>query len=120
MSKIVIPLSAVVLALLAGCGTRQPDVVIVPQAAPVVTAPATASPPIVTSSAALRSGFGRIESMNAVATASAGGTAPGAMQRLGIRMEDGSLQIVDTSSPGFAIGNRVELTRDGYIRPHPQ
>lgn len=119
MGKVVISLSAVALALLAGCGTRQPNVVVVPQAAPVVTAPA-ASPPVVTSSAALRSGFGRIESMNAVPTASAGGTAPSAMQRLGIRMEDGSLQIVDTSSSGFAIGNRVELTRDGYIRPYPE
>ena len=122
MSK-VLPLSVVALALLAGCGSRQPVVVVPP--APVVTtppatAPATASVPVVAPSATLRAGFGRIESMTPVQTASAGGTAPTAMQRLGIRMEDGSMQVIDTTAPGLAIGDRVELTREGYIRRHPQ
>ena len=118
MSKI-LPLSVVALALLAGCGSRQP-VVIVPPAPVVTTPPATASVPVVAPSAALRAGFGRIESMTPIQTASAGGTAPTSMQRLGIRMEDGSMQVIDTTAPGLAIGDRVELTREGYIRRHPQ
>jgi hypothetical protein len=35
-------------------------------------------------------------------------------------MDDGSMQVVDTPSTGLSIGDRVELTRDGFIRRHPQ
>jgi hypothetical protein len=52
--------------------------------------------------------------------ASAGGTAASSMQRLNIRMDDGSMQVVDTPSQGLSIGDRVELTRDGFIRRIPQ
>jgi hypothetical protein len=121
----VLPLSVVALALLAGCGSRQP-VVVVPPAPVVTTPPATATTPpaatvpVVASAPALRPGFGRIESMTPVQTAaSAGGTAPTSMQRLGVRMEDGSMQVLDTAAPGFVIGDRVELTREGHIRRHP-
>ena len=120
----VLPLSLVALALLAGCGSRQPVVVVPP--APVVTTPpaspaATApSAPVVASVAPVRAGMGRIESMTPVQTASAGGTAPSSMQRLGIRMDDGTLQVIDTPSSGLAIGDRLELTREGYLRPHPR
>jgi hypothetical protein len=113
------------LALLAACGSRQstPIVVVPPQAqpAPVVTgAPAaSAAPAVVQSVAAVRPGMGRIESIAPAATASAGGTAASPMQRLNIRMDDGSMQVIDTPSPGFAIGDRVELTREGYIRRIP-
>jgi hypothetical protein len=41
------------------------------------------------------------------------------MWRLGIKMDDGSMQIVDTPSTGLAIGDRVELTREGFIRRFP-
>lgn len=114
-------LSLAALALLAACGSRQPtSVVVVPAAAPVVTTAPAATTPVVAPAAALRPGFGRIESMAAVATAaSAGGTAPSSMQRLNIRMEDGSMQVVDTPSGGLTIGDRIELTREGYIRRHP-
>lgn len=120
----VLPLSVIALALLAGCGSRQPVVVVPP--APVVTTPpaspaATApSAPVVASVAAVRPGMGRIESMTPVQTASAGGTAPSSMQRLGIRMDDGTLQVIDTPSSGLAIGDRLELTREGYLRPIPR
>lgn len=112
------------LALLAACGSRQttPVVVVPPQAppAPVVTAPAaSAAPAVVQSVATVRPGMGRIESIAPAATASAGGTAASPMQRLNIRMDDGSMQVIDTPSPGFAIGDRVELTREGYIRRIP-
>ena len=114
-------ISVIALALLAGCGSRQPVVVVPP--APVVTAPPAAAPapaaPVANQVAAIRPGFGRIESMSPVQSASAGGTVPTAMNRLGIRMEDGSMQVIDTASPGLAVGDRVELTREGYIRRHP-
>lgn len=69
---------------------------------------------VVQSTSAVRPGFGRIESISAVppSSAAAGGTT---MRRLGIKMEDGSMQYVDTAA-GIAIGERVELTSDGKIR----
>jgi len=43
--------------------------------------------------------------------------APGAMQRLAIRMDnDGAIQYVDTDAAQFQRGMRVELTPDHYIR----
>jgi hypothetical protein len=65
----------------------------------------------------LRYGMGRIEQlMPAPAVAAAGGSSPGAMQRVGIRMDDGSFQYVDTTAPNLRVGDRVEITREGYIR----
>ena len=116
-----ISLCLAALALLAACGSRQPTPVVIVPPAPVVTTAPAATTPVVVPAAALRPGFGRIESMAAVQTAaSAGGTAPTSMQRLNIRMDDGSMQVVDTASAGLAIGDRVELTREGFIRRHPQ
>ena len=113
--------SVIALALLAACGSRQPTPVVIvpPSNPPVVNVPQTVTTPAVVQTAALRPGLGRIETLAAAPSASAGGTAPGAMQRLGIRMDDGSMQIVDTTSTGLSIGDRVELTREGYIRRHP-
>jgi hypothetical protein len=118
-----IPLSVLAIGVLAACGSRQPaPVVIVPpqQPAPptVVTSPPATSAPAVVQTVALRPGMGRIETVGAAPNASAGGTAI-AMQRLGIRMDDGSMQYVDTPSPGHGVGDRVELTREGFIRRHP-
>jgi hypothetical protein len=114
-------LSLAALALLAACGSRQPaPIVVVPPAPVVTTPPASAAPAVVQGVPAMRPGMGRIESIAPAPTASAGGTAPSSMQRLNIRMDDGSMQVVDTPSPGFAIGDRVELTREGYIRRIPQ
>jgi hypothetical protein len=115
-------LSVAGLALLAGCGSDpvQPSpVVIVPPPQVIAAPPATPSPATV-QTVALRPGFGRIQTLTAAPTASAGGSAPGAMQRLGIRMDDGSMQYVDTTATGLTVGDRVELTREGYIRRHPQ
>jgi hypothetical protein len=126
MSKFLfVPLSVAVLAVLTACGSRQPQVVVVPQQQPappatttVVTPPATPGPAVV-HAVALRPGMGRIESMGPAPAASAGGTAPSAMHRLNIRMEDGTMQLVDTPSPGLSVGDRVELTREGFIRRFP-
>ena len=121
MSKFLfLPLSVAAVAVLAACASRQPTpVVVVPPATPVVTVPQGATAAPIVQSVALKPGFGRIETIGQAPTASAGGTTPSAMQRLGIRMEDGSLQHVDTPSTGLSIGDRIELTKDGFIRRHP-
>ena len=116
-------LSLAVLALLVGCGSDpvQPapaPVIIVPPPQVITTPPAAPSPVVVPT--ALRPGFGRIETLTALPTASAGGTAPSSMQRLGVRMADGTVQYVDTTATGLTVGDRVEITREGYIRRHPQ
>ena len=127
------------LAVLAGCATESkvapapapvivqppPAAVVVPQNAPagsavvvpqsgtgaVVVAPTTPGP--------LRAGTGRIDSMvDLPAGAAAGSTVPSANKRVGVRMDDGTLQYVDTNAPGLAIGDRVAITSDGYMR-HP-
>ena len=87
--------------------------VVVPPAAPgsVVVAPAAPQP--------LRAGTGRIESLLDIpASAAAGSSVPNANKRVGIRMDDGSLQYVDTAATGLAVGDRVAITSDGNMR-HP-
>jgi hypothetical protein len=122
MSKFLfVPLAVAGLALVAACGGRQPQPVVVVPPAPVVTTPpasAQPGPAVVQSVPQIRAGMGRIESIAPATSASAGGTAP-SMNRLNIRMDDGSMQVVDTPSTGFSNGDRVELTREGYIRRIP-
>ena len=124
MVRTAIPLSVIALAVLAACATEAPvrpapaPVVITPTQAPVVVTPApAASAPVVVAQptpTAIRPGFGRIESVAAVPPSAAAGGA--SMRRFGIKMEDGTVQYVDTAAPGYALGDRIELTRDGYIR----
>ena len=117
--------------LLAACSSYDPvtpaPVVIAP-AAPVVTAPAAApvgTVAVVPAQSAgagttvviptgVRQGNGRIESVTTVA--SSGGSASKNIQRIAVRMEDGTVQVLDTPATGLAIGDRVELTKDGMIR----
>jgi pectin methylesterase-like acyl-CoA thioesterase len=112
MSRLGLALSLTALALLAACAAQEPQ-----QApAPVVTAPA---PTVVAQpTAAPAAGFGRIESITALAPSAAAGGSAKPLKRVGIKMEDGTLQYVDTAADGLAIGSRVELTRDGNLR-HP-
>jgi hypothetical protein len=37
-------------------------------------------------------------------------------RRLGLRMDDGTVQFVDTEAQNLAVGDRVELTADNHIR----
>ena len=125
MSKLYFPLSLAAVAVLAACASSDPvtpapaPAVVVTQApAPVVTAPPPVvvqqSAPGVVAPSALRPGFGRVEAITALPpSAAAGGTS---MRRLGIKMEDGTLQYVDTAAQGINVGERVELTRDGQIK----
>lgn len=118
-----IALSIVALALVAACSTREPatpapaPVIVTPAPAPVVTAPpptVVVQPAAVPQPTAIRAGFGRVESITAAPqSAAAGGTQ---MRRLGIKMEDGTVQFVDTAAQGINMGERVELTSDGYIK----
>ena len=59
-------------------------------------------------------GTGRIESLSALPpSAAAGGSSA---RRIGIKMDDGTMQYVDTPAQWVALGDRVELTADGQIR----
>jgi hypothetical protein len=137
MTKSLISLSVAALGL-AAC-THEPvapapapaPVVVVP--APVVTSPPVATVPpsgtvqvvpqtvpgqvvVVPAPTALRAGIGRIEAITSP-SASAGGTVPvDETRRFNVRMEDGTVQYVDARAPNLALGDRVEITRDGHIR----
>ena len=141
MSKLAVPLSAIAIAVLAGCAAESrvapaPAPVVVqpaPPAAAVVTAPATTtataptvvvppagSAPVVVATPApqpLRAGTGRIEQIiNLPASAAAGSSVPGATKRVTIRMDDGSLQYLDTAATDISVGERVSITNDGTMK----
>ena len=140
MNKLPFTLSAVALAALAGCATESrvapaPAPVVIQQAPPaaVVVPPNTPAGSAVvvpqsgsgsvmvapTTPAPLRAGTGRIDSLiDLPAGAAAGSTVPAANKRVGLRMDDGTLQYIDTAATGLAIGDRVAITSDGYMR-HP-
>ena len=134
MNRLPFVLSAIAIAVLAGCATEDritsapAPVVVAPAAAPYVLAPArtvvvpqaSAAGTVVVAPAAvaLRAGFGRIESILAVPSAAAGGTASNATRRIVMRMDDGSVQYFDTEAAGLAVGERIEITKDGTMR-HP-
>ena len=44
--------------------------------------------------------------------------APTTPPAVGIRMDDGTLQYVDTAANDLAVGDRVSIASDGYMR-HP-
>ncbi|HEY3078011.1 MAG TPA: hypothetical protein VGJ74_22785 [Burkholderiales bacterium] len=141
MSKLPLTLSLTAVAILAACATEHKvapapaPVVVAPAApaaavvvppstaaAPTVVVPQSGTAPVVVAAAAalpLRAGTGRIESiLDIPPAAAAGSSVPSANKRVGIRMDDGTIQYVDTAAGGLAIGDRVALTSDGYMR-HP-
>jgi hypothetical protein len=113
MSKFFVVISLFSLAFLSACSSYDP---VTP--APVVVAPAATAGPAVVVPTALRPGNGRVESLTTVASAAAGATGSSAssLQRVAIRMDDGTVQVIDTRATGLAVGDRVELTKDGMIR----
>ena len=125
MRPLVISLSvAAVAAALGACSTPEPAtpapapaVVLAPQPAPVVVAPAPgtvyAAPSTVTvAPTAMLTGFGRVESITPLSSAAAGGRPA---RRVGLRMDNGTVQYVDTPAE-LVIGDRIEITSDGYIK----
>ncbi len=135
MSRFPFVLSSIAVAILAGCAaehrvTPAPAPVVVAPA-PVVAVPAPAAPAVVVPQASgaavvvppapgpLRVGFGRIDSITPIPVAAAGGgTVNSSTRRVGIRMDDGSMQYVDTTAVPLSVGDRVEITMDGTMR-HP-
>ena len=101
------------------------------RSAPVVTAPgatttapaATAAVPagtiVVPAAATYRPGWGTIETITlvrSVPSASTGANLPERVAyRLGLRMDDGSVQAIDTDNRNFMVGDRVQLTNDGRV-----
>lgn len=128
-------LSSIAVAILAGCATAT-ESGITPVPAPAAAAPAPApttyvvapagtilvpqanvAPMAVAAPAALRAGFGRIESVQILPAAAAGGTASSPNKRIVMRMDDGTAQHFDTHA-GVAVGDRIEITSNGTMR-HP-
>ena len=133
MKRIPLVLSSMAVAVLAGCATESgittaaPPVVAAPVQQPYVITPSGAvvqSPQansagmvvIAPSATPLRPGMGRIESIQAV-PAAAGGQ-PSNSTRVVARMDDGSAQYFDTAAAGMAVGDRIEITKNGTMR-HP-
>ena len=128
-------LSSIAVAILAGCATgTESGITSVPAPAPAAAAPApttyvvapagtilvpqaAAAPAVVAAPAALRAGFGRIESVQILPAAAAGGTASSPNKRIVMRMDDGTAQHFDTHA-GVAVGDRIEITSNGTMR-HP-
>jgi hypothetical protein len=90
--------------LAAGCTTYDP---VTPAPRPAVVTQ--------TAPAAVRPGHGRIEAITWLGTSAAAGSSQ-PTRRFHIRMDDGSVQVIDTAVEGFSTGDWVELTREGYIR----
>jgi hypothetical protein len=66
---------------------------------------------------ALRSGVGFVDSITpAPQSAAAGGSAGSSSKRVGVRMADNTIQFLDTRAVGLKVGDRVEITPDGYLR----
>jgi hypothetical protein len=129
MNKLV--LAPLALAVLAACVTHDrvtpapaPVVVAPPQPAVVTPAPAAGTVVVPQSGAGgsavvvpnapgpLRAGIGSIDSITPVPNSS--------NKRVAVRMADNSVQYLDTSAAGMSVGDRVEITADGYMkRPAP-
>ena len=128
MRKLYFPLSLIATAMLAACSTTDPatpapaPVVVAP--APVVTTPQVVTAPpgtvvaapgtVVATPTAIRAGMGRVETITALQpSAGAGGTTS---RRFGIKMDDGTVQYVDSPAQGIVVGDRIELTREGGLK----
>lgn len=120
----IVVLSLVGAATLAACGGRHYNEPVAVVAQPAVVASSVYSYPAgvaviaapgayVESVAVLRPGFGRVEAKTPVMYTTG---APTGMNRLTLRMDDGSLQVVDSRGPSINVGERVEITSERYIR----
>jgi hypothetical protein len=76
------------------------------------------NPKIVTNVHPYKAGNGVVQAVYPAPTAAApaAGSTAGPMQRLEIKMSDGSIQYVDTSSREFTKGTRVTLSEDRFIK----
>jgi hypothetical protein len=121
----IIALSLIGAATLAACGGRHYNepVSVAPMATTVYMTTPTYYPSgvaiipapgmYVETVAVLRPGFGRVEAMSPVMYTNGASTG---MRRVTLRMDDGSFQVVDSTGPNIAVGERVEITSERYIR----
>jgi hypothetical protein len=100
-----LPLAAIVVAALAACQTP-----------PQTGGPAQPAPNIVTNVHPYSAGNGVVQSVSPAPSMAAAGGSSEPLQRLEIKMDNGSVQYVDTPSRDFAKGQRVTLTEDKLIR----
>ena len=129
--KLLLGLSALALAALAGCATEDrvtpapAPVIVNPPANTVVVPPqSSATVPgtvvVAPAPAPLQAGYGRIETIVPVPAAAAGSTAPSNNKRIGVRMDNGVFQYFDTNAADLSVGDRVQITADGkMIHPVP-
>jgi hypothetical protein len=115
MNRVPFILSAIAVAVLAGCATESG---ITSAPAPVVTAPAAAPAPVAAAPAAPTYSVGAAGTTVVIPNAAVGGTAPNPSKRIAMRMEDGTVQHFDTNADGLAVGDRIEITGNGTMR-HP-
>lgn len=125
--KLLASLTVVALAALAGCAHEDR---VIPAPAPVVVNPPPSTvvvPPqssatvpgtvvVAPAPAPLQAGYGRVDTIVPIPAAAAGATVPPANKRVGIRMDNGIVQYLDTNATGLSIGDRVEITADGMMR----
>ena len=128
--KLAAGLSVLALAALAGCASEDrvtpapaPVVVNPPPSTVVVPPQASATIPpgavvVAPAPAPLQAGYGRVETIVPVPASAVGGTAPSATKRIGVRMDNGVMQYLDTDATGLSVGDRVEITSNGTMR-HP-
>lgn len=99
-------------AALAGCAGNEPTV--------SSTSGLDKRPDLVAQPMPYKAGTGVVQTWSAAPSPAAGASGrvdpSGGMLRLGIRMDDGRMQYVDTDSRDFPIGTRVELTEDHLIK----
>ena len=102
MRKLPISLLLAAAATLAACGGHE----VRPAPAVALEAPAPAA-------YVLRPGYGRVADVTAVVYPH---STSRAMFRLTLRMDDGSIQVIDTRGPAISIDERVEITAERHIR----
>lgn len=100
-------------AALAGCAGNEPAV--------SSTSGLDKRPDIRAQQMPYKAGTGVIQSWAAAPSPAAGASgrvdpSGGGMLRLGIKMDDGTVQYVDTDSRDFPVGTRVQLTEDRLIK----
>ena len=79
----------------------------------------SAEPAFETRWVAPRGGMGRVESLTVVPNnagfAAADGRQHVSVWRIGVRMDDGTLQVMDAPASGLSLGNRIRITNEGNI-----
>jgi hypothetical protein len=68
---------------------------------------------VVTTTPALRAGYGRVDTITPLVDAPSNQHSP--LRRLGLRMDDGYAQYVDTRAANIRVGERVQITNDGNM-----